>query len=56
MKILSSEDVPLSVDLLESSHIRKPQTELSEPIDVYTEWINELNGERDSGREDRDSD
>eukprot|EP00938_MAST-03A_sp_MAST-3A-sp1_P002343 g2343.t1 len=29
---------------------------LSEPIDVYNEWINELNEERDSGSEDSDSD
>lgn len=54
--VLSSDDVPLSVDLLESSHILKPQTDLSEPIDVYNEWINELNEERDSGSEDSDSD
>ena len=36
--------------------LRNKQTDLSEPIDVYNEWINELNEERDSGSEDSDSD
>ena len=38
------------------AHENERTTDLSEPIDVYNEWINELNEERDSGSEDSDSD
>ena len=46
----------VSLFIVSRSRKRKRITDLSEPIDVYNEWINELNEERDSGSEDSDSD